>query len=137
MHFEDGPTVLWQRQTVVSRLASIEELVGMDMLCSNKTGTLTQNIMTIESKLPWCETSEQGLLSFALLASEWTQNAKDVRDTTLFKCKQEVEADLDRDTSHLRAFRFCCEDDRIHCCGSLSQSCGDQGGCGCASAVAC
>ena len=27
---------------------------GMDMLCSDKTGTLTQYIITIESKLPWC-----------------------------------------------------------------------------------
>ena len=53
----------------------------MDILCSDKTGTLTQYIITIESKLPWCETSEKVLLSFALLASEWTQNAKDVIDT--------------------------------------------------------
>ena len=32
-------------------------------------------------------------MSFALLASEWTQNAKDVIDTMLLKCKQEVQAD--------------------------------------------
>ena len=37
-------------------LASTEKLAGMDMLCSDKTGTLPQNIMTIESKLPWCDT---------------------------------------------------------------------------------
>ena len=109
----------------------------MDMLCSDKTGMLTQSIMTIEQKLPWCETSGQGLLSFVLLASEWTQNAKDVFDTMLFQCKQEVEADLDRHTSLLLTFRSCCRDDGIHCCGLLSHSCGDQGGCGCASVVAC
>ena len=39
------------------------------------------------------------MLSFALLASEWTQNEKDVFDTMLFKSKQEVQADLDRHTS--------------------------------------
>ena len=32
-------------------------LAGMDMLCSDKTITLTHNIMTIESKLPSSETS--------------------------------------------------------------------------------
>ena len=63
--------MLADRQAIVSRLASTEELAGMDMLCSDQTGTRTQNIMTIESKLPWCETSEQGLLLFALLATEW------------------------------------------------------------------
>ena len=80
------------------------------------------------------ETSEQALLSFALLASEWTQNAKDVIDTMLLKSKQEVQADLGRHTSHLLA---CCQDDRIHCCRAVVQSCGDQGRCGCASVVAC
>ena len=109
----------------------------MDMLCSDKSGVLTQNIMTVESKLLWCETSEQVLLSFALLASEWTQNAKDVFDTMLFQCKQEVQADLHRHTSLLLAFRSCCRDDRIHCCDLLSQSCGDKGGRECASVVAC
>ena len=57
------------------------------MFCSDKTVSLTQNIMTIESKLPWFETSEQELFSFALLASVWTQNAKDVIDTMVFKSK--------------------------------------------------
>ena len=33
---------------------------------------------------PWCEISEQVLFSFALLASVWTLNAKDVIDTMLF-----------------------------------------------------
>ena len=44
-----------------------------------------------QSKLPWCETSEEGLLSFALLASEWTQNAKVIIDPMLFMSKQKVQ----------------------------------------------
>ena len=87
---------------------------------SDKTDTLTQYIITIESQLPWCETSEQGLLSFALLVFEWTQNAKDLLDTMLFKSKLEGQVSLDRHTSHLLAFRSCCQDDKIHCCGLLT-----------------
>ena len=48
-----GCRALAKKQAIVSRLGSIEELTGMEMLCSDKTGTVTQNIMTIESKLPW------------------------------------------------------------------------------------
>ena len=71
------------------------------MLRSDKTGTPTQNIMTLESKLLWDDTSEQELLLllFALLATEWNQNAKDAIHTMLYKVKQEVQADLDRHTS--------------------------------------
>ena len=41
----------------------------------------------------------RSLLLLALLATEWNQNAKDATDTTLFKCKQEVQDDLSRHAS--------------------------------------
>jgi H+-transporting ATPase len=42
-----GARTLAQKQAIVSRLAAIEELAGMDLLCSDKTGTLTQNALTL------------------------------------------------------------------------------------------
>lgn len=37
---------------IVTRLASIEEMAGMNMLCSDKTGTLTLNKMVIQDDCP-------------------------------------------------------------------------------------
>ncbi len=38
-----GARLLARKQAIVSRLAAVEELAGIDVLCSDKTGTLTQN----------------------------------------------------------------------------------------------
>jgi H+-transporting ATPase len=42
-----GARALAAKQAIVSRLAAIEELAGIDVLCSDKTGTLTQNTLTL------------------------------------------------------------------------------------------
>ncbi len=42
-----GAMNLAKKQAIVSRLAAIEEMAGMSVLCSDKTGTLTQNKMTV------------------------------------------------------------------------------------------
>jgi H+-transporting ATPase len=42
-----GASVLARMKAIVSRLVSIEEMAGMDVLCSDKTGTLTKNELTL------------------------------------------------------------------------------------------
>jgi len=64
-----GARQLARRQAVVSHLPAVEELGGIDVLCSDKTGTLTQNRLAVAS--PWTAPgiAAPSLLTAAALAS--------------------------------------------------------------------
>jgi H+-transporting ATPase len=64
-----GARLLAQKQAIVSRLASIEEMAGIDILCSDKTGTLTQNKLTLGDPFSANGMGSSQLILSAALAS--------------------------------------------------------------------
>ncbi|BAF70041.1 plasma-membrane proton-efflux P-type ATPase [Nitratiruptor sp. SB155-2] len=69
-----GALSLARKQAIVSRLAAIEELAGMDVLCSDKTGTLTKNQMTIAEPYVTDTHNISELFLYAVLASRRENN---------------------------------------------------------------
>jgi len=69
-----GATELAKKGAIVSKLVSIEEMAGMDVLCSDKTGTITQNKITLSEFVPFGNYKENDLLLYGSLASREEDN---------------------------------------------------------------
>ncbi|HEU5247365.1 MAG TPA: plasma-membrane proton-efflux P-type ATPase [Candidatus Udaeobacter sp.] len=69
-----GARMLARSKAIVSRLESIEELAGVDVLCPDKTGTLTQNKLTLGEAEPWGGADAATLILMASLASRAADN---------------------------------------------------------------
>ena len=65
-----GAKLLARKNVIVSRLEAIEEMAGMEILCSDKTGTLTQNKLTLGEIQPWNGADPQAVLLAGSLASK-------------------------------------------------------------------
>ena len=55
---------------LVTRLSAIEEAAAMEVLCSDKTGTITQNRLAVTDLQPHAPYGQDDLLRFAMLASD-------------------------------------------------------------------
>jgi H+-transporting ATPase len=87
-----GARLLAKKQAIVSKLVAIEELAGVDILCADKTGTLTQNKLTLGD--PFCLNSvpaDQVVLAGALASRSDNNDTIDLAVIGGLKDKQALQ----------------------------------------------
>ena len=78
-----GAVSISKYKAIVSNLSAIEELASIDVLCIDKTGTLTQNKMSVGEVITYSNFSENDLFSYAVLASH--QENRDPIEEPIFE----------------------------------------------------
>jgi H+-transporting ATPase len=85
-----GAHQLARADAIVCRLSAIEDLSGMDVLCSDKTGTLTKNELSVVDPVSFIDDyTERDILFMAALSVP--KNPSDPIDTVLIKSLTEEE----------------------------------------------
>ena len=87
-----GAMELAKKEAIVSKLAAIEEMAGVDILCSDKTGTITQNAIAVAEVVPFEGFTEKEVLLFGALASR--EEDGDLIDLAIIKKGREKLVDL-------------------------------------------
>jgi len=65
-----GALALSKQKAIVSKLSAIEEMAGVDILCSDKTGTLTKNQLTLGHPILFSANDAEDCVLAAALASK-------------------------------------------------------------------
>ena len=97
-----GARLLAKKQAIVSKLVAIEELAGVDVLCADKTGTLTQNKLTLGDPFTVNGISADQVILSGALASRADDN--DTIDLAVLAGLKNKDALKDYDVVHFQPF---------------------------------
>jgi H+-transporting ATPase len=85
-----GALALSKEKAIVSKLSAIEEMAGVDILCSDKTGTLTKNQLTLGDPILFSAKDGQDCIFAAALASKIED--RDAIDTAVIRALKDQNA---------------------------------------------
>src|SRR5699024_3627250 len=82
-----GSAAMAKKETVVKQLDAIQGFGGMDVLCVDKTGTLTEDEVTLEYYLDILGNESIGVLDAAYLNSLFHTGTDNHLDRAVLKCR--------------------------------------------------
>jgi len=88
-----GAVALAKKGAIVSKLAAIEEMAGVDILCTDKTGTITQNKLSIGTIKAFNDFSEDDVLKYGLLSSK-KGNKDAIDDAIINRAEKTINLDF-------------------------------------------
>jgi len=97
-----GAVALARMKAIVTRLESIEEMAGIDVLCSDKTGTLTENRLTLGEPVCFAAEDAQEVITAAALASK--AEDRDAIDTAVLMGVEDQDALASHTQTHFTPF---------------------------------
>ena len=97
-----GARLLAKKKAIVSKLVAIEELAGVDVLCADKTGTLTQNKLTLGDPFSVNNISADQVILYGALASRAENN--DTIDLAVLGGLKDKDALKGYDVVHFQPF---------------------------------
>jgi len=80
-----GAIAMSRKRVIVKRLNSIQNLGAMDVLCTDKTGTLTQDEIILERYVDIAGNEDERVLEYAYLNSHYQSGLKNLLDVAVLK----------------------------------------------------
>lgn len=87
-----GAMELAKKGALVTRLDSIEDAASIDVLCLDKTGTITQNRLTVTDSIPFPGYTKEDVVKMASLASK--EEGMDIIDLAVIEYAKRTGIDL-------------------------------------------
>jgi H+-transporting ATPase len=88
----NGARELAGKSVLVTRLDSIEDAASVDVLCLDKTGTITENRLSVADAIPFSRYKKEDVILMASLASH--ELGKDAIDATVIEHAKTAKVDL-------------------------------------------
>jgi Mg2+-importing ATPase len=102
-----GTKSLAKKKTLVKRIESIQNLGSMDILCTDKTGTLTEGNIVLQTYINVNEEETDTLVKYAYINSYYSTGLKNIVDKAIIKyAKSHVKLDYLKDIKKIDEIPF-------------------------------